>query len=263
MDVESRPLPITPVPITPVPITPVPAAETGAGFDPLDDPVRASLLGAHAHLAERRGRVLRYPLDVSPFLSMPHDPGPADWRDAAELAGEGGDVPLTGPAVVPPAGWEESRNIPGVQLTGERVAGARDPGVVRLGPADVPEMLDLVERTRPGPFLPRTVELGVYLGIRYGGALVAMAGERLHPPGWTEISAVCTDPAHRGRGLATRLVLAVAAGIRDRGETPFLHASATNTYAIRLYERLGFRLRRTTEFRTVRVPARDRTEGAP
>ncbi|MFB4271545.1 GNAT family N-acetyltransferase [Nonomuraea sp. GTA35] len=242
---------------------PLSVGQEGAGFDPLDDPVRASLLGAHAHLAERRGRVLRYPLDVSPFLSMPHDPGPADWQDAAALAGEGGDVPLNDPAAVPPAGWEEAKNIPGVQLTGERVTGRHDPGVVRLGPADVPEMLGLVERTKPGPFLPRTVELGVYLGIRLGGALVAMAGERLHPPGWTEISAVCTDPRHRGRGLATRLVLAVAAGIRDRGETPFLHASAANTRAIRLYERLGFRLRRTTEFRTVRVPARARIEGRP
>ncbi|NBE93221.1 GNAT family N-acetyltransferase [Nonomuraea sp. KC401] len=242
---------------------PLPVAEAGSGFGVLDDPVRASLLGAHAHLAERRGRVLRYPGDVAPFLSMPHDAGPADWRDAAALVGEGGEVPLTGPAVVPPAGWKEARNNPGVQLTGERVAGARDAGVVRLGPADVPKMLDLVERTKPGPFRPRTVELGVYLGIRLGGALVAMAGERLHPPGWTEISAVCTDPAYRGRGLATRLVLAVAAGVRARGETPFLHASATNTPAIQLYERLGFRLRRTTEFRTVRVPARDRIEGRP
>uniref|UniRef100_UPI003F4955E4 GNAT family N-acetyltransferase n=1 Tax=Nonomuraea bangladeshensis TaxID=404385 RepID=UPI003F4955E4 len=247
MHVESRPLSIPPLPV--------------AGFDPLDDPVRASLLGAHAHLAERRGRVLRYPLDVAPFLSMPHDPGPADWQDAAALAGEGGDVPLTGAAPAPPPGWEEAASIPGVQLTGEHVAGKHDPDVVRLGAADVPEMLDLVARTRPGPFRPRTVELGVYLGIRHGGALVAMAGERLHPPGWTEISAVCTDPAHQGRGLATRLVLAVAAGIRDRGETPFLHASAANTHAIGLYERLGFRLRRTTEFRTVRVPARGRDGG--
>lgn len=221
----------------------------------LDDPARASLLGAHAHLAERRGRVLRYPLDVAPFLSMPPDPGPADWDDAAALVGPGGDVSLPGLAAAPPADWEESANFAGVQLTGERVAGAHDGDVVRLRARDVPEMLDLVERTKPGPFRPRTVELGVYLGLRSGGALVAMAGERLRPPGWTEISAVCTDPAHRGHGLATRLVLAVAAGIRSRGETPFLHASAANTVAIRLYERLGFRLRRTTVFRTVRVPA--------
>ncbi len=67
-------------------------------------------------------------------------------------------------------------------------------------------------------------------------------------PGWTEISAVCTDPAHRGQGLATRLVRAVADGIRARGETPFLHTAASNATAIRLYESIGFRLRRATMF---------------
>jgi predicted GNAT family acetyltransferase len=82
-----------------------------------------------------------------------------------------------------------------------------------------------------------------------------MAGERLHPPGWTEISAVCTDDAHRGQGLGTRLILAVAHGIRERGETPFLHAAADNTSAIRLYEALGFRLRRRATFLAARVPA--------
>ena len=115
-------------------------------------------------------------------------------------------------------------------------------------------MLDLVQRTRPGPFRPRTIAMGTYLGIRRGGRLVAMAGERLHPTGWTEISAVCTDDEHRGQGLATRLVLAVAAGIRDRGDTPFLHAAATNVDAIRLYAALGFRLRRTLTFGAVRTP---------
>jgi predicted GNAT family acetyltransferase len=97
--------------------------------------------------------------------------------------------------------------------------------------------------------------MGTYLGIRREGELVAMAGERLHPPGWTEISAVCTDDAHRGQGLGTRLILAVAAGIRARGEIPFLHAAADNTNAIRLYESLGFRLRHRTAFLGVRVPA--------
>ncbi|MFY9931472.1 MAG: GNAT family N-acetyltransferase, partial [Streptosporangiaceae bacterium] len=123
-----------------------------------------------------------------------------------------------------------------------------------LGLADVPEMLALTGRTKPGPFLSRTVEMGTYLGIRRGGVLVAMAGERLHPPGWTEISAVCTDPAWRGHGLASRLVLAVAAGIRARGEIPFLHALASNVTAIRLYEELGFRLRRRVVFSVTRVP---------
>jgi predicted GNAT family acetyltransferase len=75
-----------------------------------------------------------------------------------------------------------------------------------------------------------------------------MAGERLHPPGWTEISAVCTDRAYRGQGWATSLVRAVAAGIRERGEVPFLHTSAANTNAIRLYESIGFSLRTPTTF---------------
>lgn len=116
-------------------------------------------------------------------------------------------------------------------------------------------MLDLVARTQPGPFLPRTHEMGTYLGIRRGGALVAMAGERLRPPGWSEISAVCTDPAHRGLGLGSRLVRAVGAVIRERGDVPFLHATATNTAAVRVYEGLGFTLRRTVEFAAFRVPA--------
>ncbi len=127
-----------------------------------------------------------------------------------------------------------------------------------LGQADVQEMLDLARRTKPGPFLPRTVEMGTCPGIRRGGALVAMAGERLHPPGWTEISAVCTDEAWRGRGLASRLVLAIVAGIRARGELPFLHAVATNVNAIRLYEELGFRLRRYTVFSVARAPEAQR-----
>ncbi|WP_433533530.1 GNAT family N-acetyltransferase [Micromonospora sp. CA-263727] len=68
------------------------------------------------------------------------------------------------------------------------------------------------------------------------------------------MSAVCTDPAYRRLGLASRLVRAVAAGIRARGETPFLHTAAENTRAIRLYRSLGFDLRRHTMFDAYRTP---------
>ncbi|GAA0988852.1 GNAT family N-acetyltransferase [Acrocarpospora macrocephala] len=220
----------------------------------LDNPAWAALTGPHAHFAERHGGALRYPLDVSPFLALPDRPSSSDWDDVAKLAGRGGTVAVAGLAVVPPEGWEVVFNMAGVQMTGEDVTGAPDDEAVQLGPEDVPEMMDLVERTQPGPFLPRTIELGSYLGIRRGGALVAMAGERLRPPGWTEISAVCTDEAFRGRGLAGRLVLAVAAGVRERGDLPFLHTVADNVGAIRLYRSLGFRLRRTTTFQLLRVP---------
>ncbi|MFI6006724.1 GNAT family N-acetyltransferase [Streptomyces sp. NPDC051366] len=72
--------------------------------------------------------------------------------------------------------------------------------------------------------------------------------------GPADVSAVCTHPGHRGRGLATRLLRAVAAGIRERGETPFLHTAASNTAAMRLYESIGFILRRRPSFMTVRAP---------
>lgn len=222
----------------------------------LDNVAYASLIGPHAGLAERRGRVVRYLADVAPFAALPDDPGPADWADLAALAGPGAVLPLAdGDALRPPPPWEVVIRIGGVQMLGDAVAGRPDDSLVRLAAADVPEMLDLVARTRPGPFLSRTIELGTYLGVRRDGALIAMAGERLHPPGWTEISAVCTDPAWRGQGLASRLVLALVAGIIARGETPFLHAAAENVTAIRLYESLGFRVRRTPSFVAVRVPA--------
>uniref|UniRef100_A0AAU3H338 GNAT family N-acetyltransferase n=1 Tax=Streptomyces sp. NBC_01401 TaxID=2903854 RepID=A0AAU3H338_9ACTN len=222
---------------------------------PLDNPARASLTGPHAHFAERRGRILRYRPDVTPWLALPDAPDAQDWADVAALAGPGASVTLTAFREPPPSDWEIVFQAEGVQLVDESVDAAPDPEAVLLGPADVPEMLDLVERTRPGPFLPRTVELGTYLGVRRDGALVAMAGERLHPPGWTEISGVCTDSSVRGQGLATRLIRAVAHGIRERGETPFLHAAASNTSAIRLYESLGFTLRRRTAFLSALVPA--------
>lgn len=222
---------------------------------PLDHPAWASLTGAHARFAERHGQVLRYRADVAPFVALPPEPDERVWDDVAGLVGPGAVVTLSSAtAIHPPAGWEVEFRGSGVQLVDDGVRAAEDPEAVRLTAADVPEMLDLVERAKPGPFRERTIELGAYLGIRRGGRLVAMAGERMHPPGWTEISAVCTDAEHRGQGLATRLVLAVAAGIRARGETPMMHASADNTYAIRLYESLGFRLRRRSEFLAVRVP---------
>jgi ribosomal protein S18 acetylase RimI-like enzyme len=224
------------------------------GVHPLDNPARVALVGPQAHLAERCGAVLRYAPDISPFVGLPDRPGPEDWSDLAKLTGAGGVAATAGVPAVPPPAWQVLRNVDAVQLTGELVAAIPDADVIPLGPADVPEMLDLVARTRPGPFLPRTIELGGYLGIRRDGALVAMAGERLRPPGWAEISAVCTDPAFRGKGLATRLTLAVAAAITARGETPFLHAASDNVTALKLYESVGFRLRRAATFVVVRGP---------
>ncbi|MET8805755.1 GNAT family N-acetyltransferase [Streptomyces sp. NPDC004546] len=217
----------------------------------LDNPAWAALTGPHAHFAERIGHAARYHQDVAPFHAVSDEDDPRAWVDLAALVGPGGTASVRG-VTEAPEGWEVVGTGHGVQLVDTGLRAEADPEAVRLGPADVPEILDLVARTEPGPYLPRTVEMGTYLGIRHRGRLIALAGERLHPPGWTEISAVCTDPAYRGRGLATRLVRAVAAGIKERGEQPFLHARADNANAIRLYESIGFTLRCRTVFSLVR-----------
>ncbi len=221
----------------------------------LDNPAFAALTGPHAYLAERVGQAYRYPVDVSPFVAVPDNPGPGVWDDLFALFGPDQSLARPSAALDPPPGWIVESTIAGVQLVDDGVADEPFDEAVELTAADVPDMLELVSRTKPGPFLPRTIELGTYLGVRRDGRLIAMAGERLHPPGWTEISAVCTDLEFRGQGLGTRLVLAVAHGIRQRGETPFMHASASNTNAIRLYESIGFRLRTRTVFGAVRTPA--------
>jgi GNAT superfamily N-acetyltransferase len=211
----------------------------------LDNPAYAALGGLHARFAQVAGRVRRYPEDVSPFLALPVPPTAQDWADAAGLLAPGSIAAVGFSEAELPPGWRAVAAYDLVQMVGERVAGVDCPEAIGLGPADVPEMLELISRTEPGPFLARTIELGDYLGIRHDGALIAMAGERLQFAGWTEISAVCTAPEHRGKGLASQLVGALTARIQLRSARPFLHVLDTNTAAIRLYEELGFRVRRT------------------
>lgn len=221
----------------------------------LDNPAWESLRGAHAHLSEGGDLARRYRPDVSPILAVRDLSDERTWGALAALVGPGQDVPLTNLDAGVPPGWTVGMAIEGVQMIAtDALVDRPDAEATLLGRHDVDDMLALVARTQPGPFERETYRMGRYLGIRRDGVLVAMAGERLHPTGWTEISAVCTDAEVRGQGLASRLVGAVAHGIRARGERPFLHAAGYNTGAIALYEHLGFELRRTSTFAVVQTP---------
>jgi ribosomal protein S18 acetylase RimI-like enzyme len=208
----------------------------------LQNPVYAALTGPHAHLAEVRGNARRYPTAMAPFLALPDKPTNQDWADAARLLGPGGGAALIRPEFTIPDSFKLDRHIDLVQFTAPADLPAADPEAVVLGVDDVPEMLALVALTDPGPFRSRTIELGNYLGVRRDGELVAMAGTRFALPQYTEISAVCTHPSYQGQGLASRLIRALAAHIATTGRIPLLHTAATNTNAIRLYNRLGFTL---------------------
>lgn len=230
-------------------------------MNPLDNAVRYALTGPQARFALGAGRVLRFPPAVAPFAALPDEPAPGDWEALKALVGPGEFVALFRPPLAVPAGWETPMRLECLQMVcppgGERVPSlpGNGPRIEPLDAGDLAAMRDLVKRTEPGPFGPRTPEMGRYLGVHRDGALVAMAGERLRVPGATEISAVCTDPAYRGRGFAAALVNRLVHEIHTRDELPFLHVLVTNTPAIRVYQALGFSTRRRIEALALRVPA--------
>jgi ribosomal protein S18 acetylase RimI-like enzyme len=222
---------------------------------PLDNPAWHALHGPQRTFGTANPSAARYAPDVAPFAALPSEPAAGDWEALGVLLGPKAVAVLFRDEVRAPAGWKEIFRFPTVQMVGVGAEREESPRAEHLGAPDVAEMLGLAQRTRPGPFSERTIELGTYLGIRADGVLVAMAGERMRIPGHTEISAVCTDDRHRGRGLGSELVRALVAAIVARGEVPFLHAVADNVGAIRLYEKLGFTTRRMVEVVGLRAPA--------
>jgi len=212
---------------------------------PLDRPVWASLTTHHAPLSEGNDLARRFVSDVNLFASS-REESPAAIAALANLVKPQESIFILQVAeIVIPPGFVAVKAAKGVQMvaTVTMTPEANCGDIQVLTDADAPEMLALARLTEPGPFLARTHTMGTFLGIRIGGRLAAMAGERMRFPGYTEVSGVCTHPDFRGRGLARRLSAAVTASIQARGDQPFLHAWKTNHSAISLYERLGFRLR--------------------
>lgn len=209
---------------------------------PLDRPVWASLSTHHVPLSEGGSLARRFEREVNVFASA-RDDSEAALRELAELVWPGERVfVLQVPPIAVPPGLVVVKQAQGVQMVAARsLAGEADHAdITALTPEDAPDMLALARLTEPGPFLARTHLMGEFIGVREGGRLLGMAGERMRFPGHTEVSGVCTHPDARGRGFARKLSAAVAARIQARGDRPFLHAWTTNRAAISLYESLGF-----------------------
>ena len=223
---------------------------------PLDRPIWNALTTRQRYLAEGGALARRYPPDVTPFADMA-DMAPENFAALGALMSRSEFAVLFTPeAVNAPAEFDVGLAKPGEQMIGTP-AEAAIPGIepVTLGAADVAEMTALVELTKPGPFGPRTHQLGTFLGIRIDGKLVAMAGERMTPGNYTEMTAICAHPDHRGRGYAQMLLGAIARQIVARGEVPFLHVFSDNASAIALYERQGMTIRRQLHVTVLRKRA--------
>ena len=223
--------------------------------DVLDNPVWHSLCTNHAHFALGDRLAKRYPPDVAPFVALANL-SEAAFADLARITALGETLVLRGfelPADLP--GWQIHEQKQIVQMIYEPLQPPPPPpppevergaAILTLTDADLPDMRRLIDIAQPGPFLARTIRLGTYLGIRirHGDQLIALAGERMVPPGYREISAVCTHPDHRGRGYARLLMTRLMAQQIERGEVPILHVMPENVGAQRVYQSLGFRKRR-------------------
>lgn len=214
----------------------------------LDNPIWECLGTCHAHLASGNALARRYRSDISPLTGVARA-GEDVAASLETLVEIGDDVSIFGRYVpAPGANWEVLREPRITQMIRRDRTPLPEPGTpaLQLGATDVPDMLELVELTQPGPFRQRTIELGGYIGLRESGRLVAMAGERMWIGHYREVSAICTHPEVRARGHARALIARVVNRILQARQVPFLHVISANTRAIDVYSSLGFVSR--TEF---------------
>jgi ribosomal protein S18 acetylase RimI-like enzyme len=227
----------------------------------LDNPIWSSLTTSHGHLAigadTGQGLARRYPFEIGP-LSAFREPTPEAYADLAAIIPEGDVAALfLDDQPNPPQGWQLVRNGPLVQMICPQLPAqpATTEPIIPLEPPDYPEMTALAALTEPGPFRDQTASLGGFVGVRIDGRLAAMAGKRLAPTGFAEVSAVCTHPDFRGRGFAQSLVAAVTRNIFAEGRVPFLTSFEANAGAIRVYRQVGFVLRRTFQLAVLKPPS--------
>ncbi|AUV02062.1 GNAT family N-acetyltransferase [Phytobacter ursingii] len=211
----------------------------------LDNPVWSALTTVQADQAIGYGDAIMYSPDVSPFAGL-RAQDEKSLNSLREMLSPGESVLLVGKTNTFPelAGLSLQPLFKIQQMVDTRSSvGYPRAQINELSFKDVPEMVKLAQDTQPGPFGPRTIEMGKYIGVRRDGCLVAMAGERFRVNGFTEISAVCVNEEYRGQGIASDMINLLRQQISGREETPFLHVRDDSQATITLYKRLGFSTR--------------------
>jgi len=212
----------------------------------LDNPIYHALNSAHQQFAEGDEKVKYYRSDIAPFAGLKENSlaNLATLFDCSEP--QSTFVVFTPVAYEIPEGWKLLTQINMFQMVYEYADALADELVdwQDLNEQHIEEMIALVKLTEPGPFRANTIVLGNYTGIFKAGKLVSMAGHRFHPAPYIEISAVCTHPNHVGKGYAYQLLREQIKRIVGKGQIPFLHVRNDNVGAIKLYQKLGFVIRK-------------------
>ena len=210
----------------------------------LDNPVFNALSSGDSHLGTGTENVKYFDKEVSPYAGFKED-YKKGFEDLHQFLPSGRNILYaTRKKISEPKGWKILVAIEGLQFvfeSGKSIV-LNEIELVPLGRNHVDEMIALAKLTKPGPFDRRTIEFGNYFGIFENENLVAMTGQRLHVPGFSEVSAVCTHPLHIGKGYAGILLAHQIDIIIKSGQQPFLHVRSDNVRAIYLYEKAGFKV---------------------
>ena len=225
----------------------------------LDNPLWYSLNGEHASLARHAGEALWYGPAYAPFLAVRSPEARVEEVPALQgrryFLGVAPDrLPARWHLAQPDAGHAVPDTLQLVRKLEKPALTTRETVTV-LGPEHRERMRALTSLVYPEFFREHTAELGRYVGVLKENRLVAMAGERMAVPGAREISAVCTHPEFAGHGLARALLTSLVSHQREAGLASFLHVSAGNEGATRLYEKLGFAYRATLTLTAVDIAA--------
>ncbi|MEO3403187.1 GNAT family N-acetyltransferase [Mucilaginibacter sp. CAU 1740] len=220
----------------------------------LDNPAWNAMKSGNKAFAVTNDKTGYFPKEVSPFIGLPETSDQNFKLLYETIPFESYFIFIAPHDIQIPVEWETVAYLKCLQMVLDEKAPADvdDEGLVKLDDQHIPQMLELTKLTNPGPFAERTIEFGHYRGIFDGDKLIAMAGQRLNPTPYAEISAVCTHPDYLGRGYAGKLLLNQARRIREAGEIPFLHVKSENERAIKIYEKLGFVTRKEMSFYVLR-----------
>ena len=216
----------------------------------LDNPIWNALNSGNKNFAIGDGRVKKFMKDIAFFAGL-KEHSEADFQRLHQLSDGNEPVILFSVQKLEiPANWKVvvTKELLQMVYAGGRVTPDKEDTLVPLGEKDVPAMLELTAMTNPGPFLSRTIDFGGYEGIFEEGKLVSMAGQRLQPTSYVEISAVCTHPDYLGRGYAGRIIRSLVNKITEHSYTPFLHVVPENLGAVSVYEKAGFQVRKEMRF---------------